>query len=120
MADLAVLAEGTGWDGSFVRDHLRYPAPVRDILDPYVCLAVIAATTSLITLGPMVTPLIRRRPQVVARQAVALDRQGISDGWPFLPASKPSLRPARPCGLRRLCCPGLVALGHRQGNHSPC
>lgn len=74
MADLAVLAEEVGWDGFFVWDHLRYPAPVRDILDPYVCLAVMAARTSRITLGPMVTPLIRRRPQVVARQAVSLDR----------------------------------------------
>ncbi|HVA53704.1 MAG TPA: LLM class flavin-dependent oxidoreductase [Acidimicrobiales bacterium] len=74
MADLAVLAEEARWDGFFVWDHLRYPAPVRDILDPYVCLAVMAARTSRITLGPMVTPLIRRRPQVLARQAVTLDR----------------------------------------------
>jgi alkanesulfonate monooxygenase SsuD/methylene tetrahydromethanopterin reductase-like flavin-dependent oxidoreductase (luciferase family) len=74
MADLAVLAEDAGWDGFFVWDHLRYPAPVREILDPYICLALMAARTSRITLGPMVTPLIRRRPQVVARQAVTLDR----------------------------------------------
>jgi len=71
MADLAVLAEETGWDGFFVWDHLCYRAPVHDILDPYICLAVIAARTQRILLGPMVTPLIRRRPQVVARQAVA-------------------------------------------------
>ncbi|HVA70209.1 MAG TPA: LLM class flavin-dependent oxidoreductase [Acidimicrobiales bacterium] len=91
IADLAVLAEETGWDGFFLWDHLRYPAPVRDILDPYVCLGVMAARTSRITLGPMVTPLIRRRPQVVARQAVTLDRLskgrlvmgfGIGDDYP--------------------------------------
>jgi alkanesulfonate monooxygenase SsuD/methylene tetrahydromethanopterin reductase-like flavin-dependent oxidoreductase (luciferase family) len=91
MADLAVLAEETGWDGFFVWDHLRYGAPVRDILDPYTCLAVMAARTSRITLGPMVTPLIRRRPQVVARQAVTLDHLskgrlvmgfGIGDDYP--------------------------------------
>lgn len=91
MADLAVLAEETGWDGFFVWDHLRYAAPVRDILDPYTCLAVMAARTSRITLGPMVTPLIRRRPQVVARQAVTLDHLskgrlvmgfGIGDDYP--------------------------------------
>ena len=91
MADLAVLAEESGWDGFFVWDHLRYASPVRDILDPYTCLAVMAARTSRITLGPMVTPLIRRRPQVVARQAVALDRLskgrlvmgfGIGDDYP--------------------------------------
>ncbi len=91
MAELAVLAEDAGWDGFFVWDHLRYSSPVRDILDPYTCLAVMAARTSCITLGPMVTPLIRRRPQVVARQAVTLDRLskgrlvmgfGIGDDYP--------------------------------------
>jgi alkanesulfonate monooxygenase SsuD/methylene tetrahydromethanopterin reductase-like flavin-dependent oxidoreductase (luciferase family) len=91
MADLAVVAEEAGWDGFFVWDHLRYSAPVRDILDPYICLAVMAARTSRIILGPMVTPLIRRRPQVVARQAVTLDRLskgrlvmgfGIGDDYP--------------------------------------
>jgi alkanesulfonate monooxygenase SsuD/methylene tetrahydromethanopterin reductase-like flavin-dependent oxidoreductase (luciferase family) len=91
MADLAVLAEDSGWDGFFVWDHLRYRAPVRDILDPYACLAVMAARTSRIALGPMVTPLIRRRPQVVARQAVTIDRLskgrlvmgfGIGDDYP--------------------------------------
>ena len=56
LVELAVAAEQHGWDGFFVWDHLRYPAPVRDILDPYVCLAVMAARTSRITLGPMVTP----------------------------------------------------------------
>jgi alkanesulfonate monooxygenase SsuD/methylene tetrahydromethanopterin reductase-like flavin-dependent oxidoreductase (luciferase family) len=69
-----VKAELSGWDGFFLWDHLLYAPPVRDILDPYVCLAAIAAATSTILLGPMVTPLIRRRPQVVARQAVTLDR----------------------------------------------
>ncbi|OYV64806.1 MAG: hypothetical protein B7X07_05335 [Actinobacteria bacterium 21-64-8] len=91
LADLAVLAEEVGWDGFFLWDHLRYAEPVRDILDPYICLAVIAARTSRLTLGPMVTPLIRRRPQVVARQAVSLDRLskgrlvmgfGIGDDYP--------------------------------------
>jgi alkanesulfonate monooxygenase SsuD/methylene tetrahydromethanopterin reductase-like flavin-dependent oxidoreductase (luciferase family) len=91
MADLAVLAEQTGWDGFFVWDHLRYAAPVRDILDPYACLTLMAARTSRIVLGPMVTPLIRRRPQVVARQAITIDRLskgrlvmgfGIGDDYP--------------------------------------
>ena len=73
LVQLAVKAESSGWDGFFLWDHLLYAPPVRDILDPYVCLAAIAAATSTIQLGPMVTPLIRRRPQVVARQAVTLD-----------------------------------------------
>ncbi len=73
LIELAVLAESTGWDGFFLWDHLLYSEPVHDILDPYVCLGAIAQATSKIHLGPMVTPLVRRRPQVVARQAVTLD-----------------------------------------------
>lgn len=34
----------------------------------------IAGTTSAMRIGPMVMPIARRRPQVVARQAVSLDR----------------------------------------------
>jgi len=91
MGELAALAETAGWDGFFVWDHLRYSPPVRDIADPYLCLAVMAQRTTRITLGPMVTPLIRRRPQVVARQAVTLDHLaegrlvlgfGIGDDYP--------------------------------------
>jgi alkanesulfonate monooxygenase SsuD/methylene tetrahydromethanopterin reductase-like flavin-dependent oxidoreductase (luciferase family) len=91
MATLAEVAEEAGWDGFFVWDHLRYSPPVRDIIDPYACLTVMAARTSRITLGPMVTPLIRRRPHVVARQAVTIDRLsqgrlvmgfGIGDDYP--------------------------------------
>jgi alkanesulfonate monooxygenase SsuD/methylene tetrahydromethanopterin reductase-like flavin-dependent oxidoreductase (luciferase family) len=74
LGELAVTAEEAGWDGFFVWDHLRYSSPVREIADSYTCLAVMAALTTRIALGPMVTPLIRRRPHVVARQAVTLDR----------------------------------------------
>ena len=73
LIELAVAAEAAGWDGLFLWDHLLYSAPVRDILDPYVSLGAIAQATTKIQLGPMVTPLVRRRPQVVARQAVTLD-----------------------------------------------
>ena len=62
MSDLAVLAEEAGWDGFFVWDHLRYPAPVREILDPYICLAVMAARTSRIRLGPGPTSIISTSP----------------------------------------------------------
>lgn len=74
LVELAVAAEAAGWDGFFIWDHLLYAEPVRDILDPYICLAVVAQATTTIQLGPMITPLLRRRPQVVARAAVTLDR----------------------------------------------
>ena len=73
LVDLAVRAEAVGWDGFFLWDHLLYTEPVRDILDCYVALGAIAQATSTIQIGPMVTPLVRRRPQVVARQALTLD-----------------------------------------------
>ncbi len=73
LVEIAVQAEAASWDGFFLWDHLSYAEPVRDILDPYLCLAAVARATSSMRLGPMVTPLVRRRPAVVARQAVTLD-----------------------------------------------
>jgi alkanesulfonate monooxygenase SsuD/methylene tetrahydromethanopterin reductase-like flavin-dependent oxidoreductase (luciferase family) len=74
LADLAVAAEQAGWDGIFVWDHLRYRAPAKSATDPWVALAAMATRTERIHLGPMVTPIARRRPQVLARQLVALDQ----------------------------------------------
>jgi alkanesulfonate monooxygenase SsuD/methylene tetrahydromethanopterin reductase-like flavin-dependent oxidoreductase (luciferase family) len=73
LVELAVVAEASGWDGIFLWDHLLYDGGVTKILDPYISLAAIATGTTTIQLGAMVTPLIRRRPQVLARQAVTLD-----------------------------------------------
>lgn len=74
MADLAVRAEEVGWDGVFLWDHIQYPDPIVAMADPWISLAAIAARTERITIGILVTPLARRRPLVVARQAVSLDR----------------------------------------------
>jgi alkanesulfonate monooxygenase SsuD/methylene tetrahydromethanopterin reductase-like flavin-dependent oxidoreductase (luciferase family) len=74
LADLAVEAEDAGWDGFFVWDHLLYSPPVQAIADPWICCAAVAVRTTRLLLGPMVTPLSRRRPHVLARQAVTLDR----------------------------------------------
>jgi alkanesulfonate monooxygenase SsuD/methylene tetrahydromethanopterin reductase-like flavin-dependent oxidoreductase (luciferase family) len=73
VADLAVDAEAAGWDGFFVWDHLLYADPVRAIADPWICCAAVAARTTRLVFGPMVTPLSRRRPHVLARQAASLD-----------------------------------------------
>jgi alkanesulfonate monooxygenase SsuD/methylene tetrahydromethanopterin reductase-like flavin-dependent oxidoreductase (luciferase family) len=74
LARLAVRAEQRGWDGVFLWDHVLYRPPVAAATDPWIALAAIAAATERVQLGPMVTPLARRRPWIVARQAVALDR----------------------------------------------
>lgn len=74
VARLSAEAEEAGWDGVFVWDHLVYRAPVREVADPWITMAAMAAATEQIRLGPMVTPLPRRRPAKVARETATLDR----------------------------------------------
>ena len=71
--DLAVAAEAHGWEGVFVWDHMRYSPPVDAVADAWTVMAAIAATTSRIRIGPMVTPVPRRRSQVLLRATVTLD-----------------------------------------------
>src|SRR2546421_10391122 len=73
-ARLAGEAEGAGWHGVFVWDHVRWRAPVRQVADAWITLAAIAGATERVRLGPMVTPLARRRPVKVARETATLDR----------------------------------------------
>ncbi|MCP3804349.1 LLM class flavin-dependent oxidoreductase [Allokutzneria sp. A3M-2-11 16] len=74
IASLAQDAERAGWDGFFVCDHLVSdlvnPPPIGD---PWITLAAVAAATERMRIGPIVTPLARRRPWKVARETVALD-----------------------------------------------
>ena len=74
VARLAAEAEEAGWHGVFVWDHVRWREPVVDVADPWITLAAIATSTERIRLGPMVTPLARRRPVKVARETATLDR----------------------------------------------
>lgn len=72
-ARLAAEAEEAGWHGVFVWDHVNWGAPVSAVGDPWIALAAMAAATSSVRLGPMVTPLARRRPVKVARETATLD-----------------------------------------------
>ena len=74
LVELAIEAEERGWDGLFLWDHIIYRPPVRAVADPWVILSAIAARTERLRLGPLVTPLSRRRVQKVARETVTLDR----------------------------------------------
>jgi alkanesulfonate monooxygenase SsuD/methylene tetrahydromethanopterin reductase-like flavin-dependent oxidoreductase (luciferase family) len=74
MADLAVHAEARGWDAIFLWDRIHYPPRNRPVADVWVMLSAIAVATQSIRLGPMITPLPRRRIQKVARETVTLDR----------------------------------------------
>ncbi|MEV4508036.1 LLM class flavin-dependent oxidoreductase [Dactylosporangium sp. NPDC049525] len=73
VATLAAEAEEHGWHGLFVWDHVRWHPPVRDVADPWIALTAAAMVTERIRLGPMITPLARRRPVKVARETASLD-----------------------------------------------
>jgi alkanesulfonate monooxygenase SsuD/methylene tetrahydromethanopterin reductase-like flavin-dependent oxidoreductase (luciferase family) len=74
VAQLAADAEERGWHGVFVWDQLRWREPIKHVADPWITLAAIAAATESVMLGPMVSPLARRRPAKVARETATLDR----------------------------------------------
>jgi alkanesulfonate monooxygenase SsuD/methylene tetrahydromethanopterin reductase-like flavin-dependent oxidoreductase (luciferase family) len=68
---LARAAEESGWDALFVWDHLAFvwngPSS-----DPWVTLAAVATSTKRILVGTGVTPVARRRPQVLAHELATL------------------------------------------------
>ena len=76
MSELARQAEEAGWDGLFISDHLQFqwltPSP-QPVGDPWILLTAMAMSTQRIRLGILVTPLARRRPWKLAREAVTLD-----------------------------------------------
>jgi len=74
LLELGLVAEGAGWDGFFLWDHIRFSAdfPV-PVFDPWVILGALASRTTRIRLGPLVTPVPRRRPWKLARETVTLD-----------------------------------------------
>jgi alkanesulfonate monooxygenase SsuD/methylene tetrahydromethanopterin reductase-like flavin-dependent oxidoreductase (luciferase family) len=68
---LALQAENAGWDGVFIWDEMFGP-------DAWVVMTAIAAQTTRIRIGALLTPLSRRRPWKVASETVTLDH--ISNG----------------------------------------
>ena len=83
LAELGCLAEEAGWDGVVVEDYIVHQsAGAVPTCDPWIALAAIAVGTKRIRLGTSVTPLPRRRPWKVAREALALDQ--LSNGRFFL------------------------------------
>ena len=73
LVELARVAESRGWDGLFLWDRIAYPPSDRAVADPWVALSAIACTTDSLRIGPMITPLSRRRVQKVARETVTLN-----------------------------------------------
>jgi alkanesulfonate monooxygenase SsuD/methylene tetrahydromethanopterin reductase-like flavin-dependent oxidoreductase (luciferase family) len=73
VAGLAAAAEAAGWDGLFVWDHVVRHEGDLDVADPWILLAAAGLATERLVLGPLVTPLPRRRPWNVARAITTLD-----------------------------------------------
>ena len=74
LVELSVTAEKAGWDAVFLWDHvLRRPGDPQETADPWVAMAAMAVATERVRLGPMVTPITRRRPIKLARECTTLD-----------------------------------------------
>lgn len=76
VAELATEVEAAGWDGLFVWDTLIG-------VDVWVALTAAAMRTERIVLGPMLTPVSRRRPWKLASETATLDQ--LSQGRLVLP-----------------------------------
>jgi alkanesulfonate monooxygenase SsuD/methylene tetrahydromethanopterin reductase-like flavin-dependent oxidoreductase (luciferase family) len=74
VAELATTAEGAGWEGLFLWDHLAFtwgrPLPTGD---PWLLLAAAAHATSKMLLGTHVTAVPRHRVQDLALAVTTLD-----------------------------------------------
>jgi alkanesulfonate monooxygenase SsuD/methylene tetrahydromethanopterin reductase-like flavin-dependent oxidoreductase (luciferase family) len=74
IQEIARRAEAAGWDGLFTWDHvLTHWDPGMPVYDPWVLLAGAACVTERLLLGTNVTPVPRRRPDVLANQVATLD-----------------------------------------------
>ncbi|MEI8409006.1 MULTISPECIES: LLM class flavin-dependent oxidoreductase [unclassified Kribbella] len=73
VARLAASAEEAGWDGLFVWDQLWWRPPISAVADPWITLAAVAVATERLRIGPMVTPVARRRPVKLLRETTTLD-----------------------------------------------
>jgi alkanesulfonate monooxygenase SsuD/methylene tetrahydromethanopterin reductase-like flavin-dependent oxidoreductase (luciferase family) len=69
--DLACEAEAAGWDAFFLPDGLAITNI--ELFDPWVMMGAIAARTTRLRFGAMITPVSRRRPWKLAKECVTVD-----------------------------------------------
>lgn len=86
---LVRAAEDLGYHGIYRSDHFADPdGPYQDALELWVSFAWLAANTTRISFGPMVSPVSFRDPVITAWQAAGVDalaggrlRLGLGAGW---------------------------------------
>jgi F420-dependent oxidoreductase-like protein len=87
--EVTVLLDELGYDTAWVCDHLfGVPFPNAPIFEAYTELSALAAVTTSIELGALVTPPFFRPPAVLAKQLATLDQisngraiAGLGVGW---------------------------------------
>jgi alkanesulfonate monooxygenase SsuD/methylene tetrahydromethanopterin reductase-like flavin-dependent oxidoreductase (luciferase family) len=120
-------AERLGFESVWLSDHLQSPWEARKGLETWTALAVAAAQTSRLVLGPLVSPVTFREGAILARMAESLNQlsagrfvAGIGLGWneeehaaagiAFPPATSRSRRLAETAERIRREAPGVPIL----------
>jgi F420-dependent oxidoreductase-like protein len=105
--DAAQAFDDLGFDSAWVCDHVYgVPNPRVPILEAWSLLAAVAAVTSQIQLGTLVTPPFFRNPAMLAKQVATIDQiaggrvvMGLGAGW-FQPEFEAYGNPFPPLGER--------------------